>query len=117
MNVLASTGSYNEALSLASQGNADVILVDDSLISQPDRLQALVAADKKGEGTMAVLVSDLELTSLRDLLSQGVRAVVRTDEPPQHLEPVDKGFHAASGVGSGRSRGPPHRGSGGCPVS
>jgi DNA-binding NarL/FixJ family response regulator len=94
--VLADTDSYTEALGLASQQGADVIVLDDAFVREPGQLEALAGADANRDGALVALVGEVELACLSDLLRQGVRAVICSDEPPQTLA---DGLRAAAAGG------------------
>lgn len=96
ISVIADTDSYSEALGLVSRDGADVIVLDDAFARQPDKLEALAKADVSRDGALVALVSDFELAYLRNLLSRGVRAIIRSDESPQHLA---DGLRAAASGG------------------
>ncbi len=96
INVLAHTDNHDEALSLASQYGADVILLDEAIACQPDKLGALAGIDASRDGALVALVGELEHASLRHMLSHGVRAIVCSDEPPACLA---AGLRAAAAGG------------------
>lgn len=96
MHILADTSSYPEAIDLASQLGAKVIVLDDAFVYQPGRPEEVAAADATPERALLALVADVEQIRLRDLFSQGVRAIVSSDEPPEHLA---DGLRAAAAGG------------------
>lgn len=96
MHILAETSSYPEAIDLASQHEAEVIVLDDAFVCQPGRLAEVADADATSERALLALVADIEQLRLRDLFSHGVRAIVCSDEPPEHLA---DGLRAAAAGG------------------
>jgi two-component system, NarL family, response regulator LiaR len=85
MHILADARSYPEAIDLASLHEAEVIVLDDAFVCQPGRLEEVADADATPERALLALVADIDQLRLRDLFSQGVRAIVSSDEPPEHL--------------------------------
>lgn len=96
MHILADTSSYREAIDLASELGAKVIVLDDAFVRQSDRPEEVAAADATPERALLALVADIEQIRLRDLFSRGVSAIVSSDEPPEHLA---DGLRAAAAGG------------------
>jgi DNA-binding NarL/FixJ family response regulator len=96
ISVLADADSHDEALSLASQYGADVILLDEAIACQPDKLGALSGIDSGRDRALVALVGELDHGGLQHMLRHGVRAIVCSDEPPQHLA---AGLRAAAAGG------------------
>jgi DNA-binding NarL/FixJ family response regulator len=88
MRILDNTDNFYEACSLASRDDTDVVIIDDTIASQPSALERLVQAQAGNahKGAMLVAVTDdTRPPRLRDLLRRGVRGIVFSGEPQQQL--------------------------------
>jgi DNA-binding NarL/FixJ family response regulator len=86
MKMLADTDNYGEALNLASRQDAGVIIIlDDATVRQPGTLKALADSTASHDVHVVALVGAIKPTRLRDLLMQGMSAIIYSDDPSECL--------------------------------
>ncbi len=87
--ILGEADNSGEAVGLlASQADADVMIIDDLIARQPsalDRLAPLPAGDPANDASLVAVTGDTGPARLRDLLRRGVRGIVSPDEPQEQL--------------------------------
>lgn len=86
MKVIDDTDNYGEALNLAWKHSANVtIILDDATVRQPDTLKALIDSDVSHDVRVIALVGSIKATRIRDLLMQGMSAIIYSDDPSEYL--------------------------------